>query len=186
MHALLAKQTELNNIIFKLGQTLRYSLETPSTTTTLERELRHLEDYLEILHFRFKDKLNYSIHVHPNLNLQRIALLPLILQPIVENAVKHGFSTKKKGGMIDINAFTRNNNLIITITDNGCGIPADKLDMLNKELSLYKETVAGSHIGMQNVSNRIKLYYGDEYGLNIQSIEGEGTTVTIEIPYKEV
>lgn len=186
MHALLAKQTELNNIIFKLGQTLRYSLETPSTTTTLERELRHLEDYLEILHFRFKDKLNYSIHVHPNLNLQRIALLPLILQPIVENAVKHGFSTKKKGGMIDINAFTRNNNLIITITDNGCGIPADKLDMLNKELSLYKETIAGSHIGMQNVSNRIKLYYGDEYGLNIQSIEGEGTTVTIEIPYKEV
>lgn len=185
MHALLAKQTELNNIIFKLGQTLRYLLETPSTTTTLDKELKHLEDYLEIQHFRFQDKLNYSIHVHPNLNLQRIVLLPFILQPIVENAVKHGFSTKKKGGMIKINVFTRNSNLIITISDNGCGIAAEKLDELKRELSIVKE-IAGSHIGMQNVNNRIKLYYGHEYGLHIDSVEGEGTTVSVQIPYKEV
>lgn len=185
MHALLAKQTELNNIIFKLGQTLRYLLETPSTTTTLDKELQHLEDYLEIQHFRFQDKLNYSIHVHPNLNLQRIVLLPFILQPIVENAVKHGFSTKKKGGMIKINVFTRNSNLIITISDNGCGIAAEKLDELKRELSIVKE-IAGSHIGMQNVNNRIKLYYGHEYGLHIDSVEGEGTTVSVQIPYKEV
>lgn len=185
MHALLANQTELNNIIFKLGQTLRYLLETPSTTTTLDKELKHLEDYLEIQHFRFQDKLNYSIHVHPNLNLQRIVLLPFILQPIVENAVKHGFSTKKKGGMIKINVFTRNSNLIITISDNGCGIAAEKLDELKRELSIVKE-IAGSHIGMQNVNNRIKLYYGHEYGLHIDSVEGEGTTVSVQIPYKEV
>lgn len=185
MHALLAKQTELNNIIFKLGQTLRYLLETPSTTTTLDKELQHLEDYLEIQHFRFQDKLNYSIHVHPNLTLQRIVLLPFILQPIVENAVKHGFSTKKKGGMIKINVFTRNSNLIITISDNGCGIAAEKLDELKRELSIVKE-IAGSHIGMQNVNNRIKLYYGHEYGLHIDSVEGEGTTVSVQIPYKEV
>ena len=186
MHALLANQTELNNIIFKLGQTLRYLLETPSTTTTLDKELKHLEDYLEIQHFRFQDKLNYSIHVHPNLNLHRIVLLPFILQPIVENAVKHGFSTKKRGGMIKINVFTRNNNLIITISDNGCGIPAEKLEELKRELSLVKDTIAAPHIGLNNVNNRIKLYYGHEYGLHIDSVEGEGTTVTVLIPYKEV
>jgi len=186
MHALLANQTELNNIIFKLGQTLRYLLETPSTTTTLDKELKHLEDYLEIQHFRFQDKLNYSIHVHPNLNLHRIVLLPFILQPIVENAVKHGFSTKKRGGMIKINVFTRNNNLIITISDNGCGIPAEKLEELKRELSLVKDTIAAPHIGLNNVNNRIKLYYGHEYGLHIDSVEGEGTTFTVLIRYKEV
>lgn len=186
MHALLANQTELNNIIFKLGQTLRYSLETPSTTTTLANELKYLEDYLEIQHFRFQDKLNYSIQIHPNLNLQNIVLLPFILQPIVENAVIHGFSTKKKGGMIEIKIFTRNNNLLISISDNGCGIPDDKLKKLNQELSSYKDTINTSHIGMHNVNNRIKLYYGPEYGLHLESTVGKGTIVTIQIPYKEV
>lgn len=186
MRALLANQTELNDIIFKLGQTLRYSLETPSTTTTLDNELKHLQDYLEIQHFRFQDKLNYSIQVHPNLNLQKIILIPFILQPIVENAVIHGFATKKKGGKIEINVFTRNNNLIISVSDNGCGIPKERLETLNKELASYKDTINSSHIGIHNVNNRIKLYYGHEYGLHIESIEGKGTVVTIQIPYKEV
>ena len=186
MHALLANQTELNNIIFKLGQTLRYSLEAKGTTTTLDNELKHLEDYLEIQHFRFQDKLNYSIQVHPNLKLENISIIPFILQPIVENAVMHGFSTKKKGGMIEINVLIRNSNLLISISDNGCGIPQDRLEILKKELSSYKDTIESSHIGMHNVNNRIKLYYGNEYGLHIESIEGKGTIVTIQIPYKEV
>lgn len=186
MHALLANQTELNNIIFKLGQTLRYSLETTSTTTTLTNELKYLEDYLEIQHFRFQDNMNYSIQVHPNLNLQKISLLPFILQPIMENAVIHGFATKKKGGMIEINVFTRNHNLLISISDNGCGIPPERLEILNRELSYYKDTITTSHIGMHNVNNRIKLYYGHEYGLHLESIVEKGTIVTIKIPYKEV
>lgn len=186
MHALLANQTELNHIIFKLGQTLRYSLETTSTTTTLANELKYLEDYLEIQHFRFQDKLTYSIQIHPNLNLQRISLLPFTLQPIVENSFKHGFTGKQKGGRIEINVLTRNHNLIISISDNGCGIPNEQLEQLNMDLSVYKETITGSHIGMLNVNNRIKLFYGHEYGLHMESNIGEGTIVTVQLPYNEV
>ncbi len=186
MHALLSNQTELNNIILKLGQTLRYALDAPSTNTTLEKALEYLEAYLEIQHFRFQDKLNYSIQIHPNLNAKEIDLLPFLLQPIVENSVVHGFSTKKKGGKITIHVLTRNQELIITVSDNGCGIAPDKLEELNSSLSSYREAVTTSHIGVRNVNNRIKLYYGEEYGLHFESISGKGTTVTIKIPLKEV
>ena len=186
MHALLSNQTELNNIILKLGQTLRYALDTPSTTTTLEKALEYLEAYLEIQHFRFQDKLNYSIQIHPNLNPKNIILLPFLLQPIAENCVIHGFSTKKKGGKITINVLIRNQELIITISDNGCGISPEKLEELNTALSSYRESVSTSHIGIHNVNNRIKLFYGEEYGLRYESVLGEGTTVTIKIPPREV
>ena len=186
MHALLSKQTELNNIILKLGQTLRYALDAPSTVTTLSKALEYLEAYLEIQHFRFQDKLNYSIQIHPNLNPKSISILPFLLQPIVENSVIHGFSTKKKGGKITVNVLTRNQNLLVTISDNGCGIPREQLSKLNTALSSYQETVTTSHIGIHNVNNRIKLYYGESYGLNFESSLGEGTTVTIKIPFNEV
>ena len=185
MHALLANQTELNNIILKLGQTLRYALDTPSTTTTLANALEYLEAYLEIQHFRFQDKLNYSIQVHPNLKLKQIILLPFLLQPVVENAVIHGFATKKKGGTIKINVLTRNQDLLISVSDNGCGIPPEKLVELNESLSVYQDIITTSHIGMHNVNSRIKLHYGHDYGLHLESVWGEGTTVTIKIPYKE-
>ena len=186
MHALLSNQTELNNIILKLGQTLRYALDAPASSTTLAKALEYLESYLEIQHFRFQDKLNYSIQIHPNLNPKNCAVLPFILQPIVENSVIHGFSTKKKGGKISINVLLRNGELVISISDNGCGIPSDKLEEMNTALASYRENVSTSHIGIHNVNNRIKLHYGEEYGLSFESVPEQGTTATIKIPYKEV
>ena len=186
MHALLSNQTELNNIILKLGQTLRYALDAPASSTTLAKALEYLESYLEIQHFRFQDKLNYSIQIHPNLEPKNCSILPFLLQPIVENSVTHGFSTKKKGGKISISAFLRNKELIITISDNGCGILPEKLAEMNETLSAYRETVSTAHIGIHNVNNRIKLHYGETYGLSFESRPGQGTTATIKIPYKEV
>lgn len=186
MHALLSNQTELNNIILKLGQTLRYALDAPSSSTTLAKALEYLESYLEIQHFRFQDKLNYSIQIHPNLNPKNCSVLPFLLQPIVENSVIHGFSTKKKGGKINVNVLLRNGELVISVSDNGCGIAPEKLEEMNSALSSYRETVSSSHIGIHNVNNRIKLHYGEEYGLYFESILGQGTTATIKIPYKEV
>jgi two-component system sensor histidine kinase YesM len=104
----------------------------------------------------------------------------------VENSFKHGFTGKQKGGRIEINVLTRNHNLTISISDNGCGIPNEQLEQLNMDLSVYKETITGSHIGMLNVNNRIKLFYGHEYGLHMESNIGEGTIVTVQLPYNEV
>lgn len=186
MHALLEGQVELNSIILKLGQTLRYALDAPSSTTTLASALEYLESYLEIQHFRFQDKLNYEIHVHPSLEPRRVLMLPFLLQPIVENAVIHGFSTKKKGGKITIDALLKNQIVIIHITDNGQGIEPDKLLALSESLSICHEEITTSHIGMTNVNDRIKLHYGSAYGVTINSQVGQGTTVTIQIPFCEV
>lgn len=186
MHALLEGQVELNSIILKLGQTLRYALDAPASTTTLASALEYLESYLEIQHFRFQDKLNYEIHVHPSLDPKKVLMLPFLLQPIVENAVIHGFATKKKGGKITIDALLRNNTVVIHITDNGQGIEAEKLALLSESLSFCHGEVTTSHIGMTNVNDRIKLHYGNTYGVTISSNLGQGTTVTIQIPYNEV
>ena len=186
MHALLEGQVELNSIILKLGQTLRYALDAPSSTTNLEHALEYLQSYLEIQHFRFQDKLNYEIHIQPGLEPRKALILPFLIQPIVENAVIHGFSTKKKGGKITIDALRRDNNVIIHVTDNGQGISPEQLEELTRRFSKAGEEVATAHIGMANVSDRIKLHYGPEYGLSISSQLGAGTTVTIQIPYNEV
>jgi len=185
MRALLANQTELNDIILKLGQTLRYALDTSSTTTTLANALEYLESYLEIQHFRFQDKLNYSIIVQPGIDTKNIIILPFILQPIVENAIMHGFAKKKKGGTITIQV-NLDTNLLISVTDNGCGISSDQLEVLNQKLAARRNEISGSHIGMHNANDRIKLSYGEEYGISIASILGEGTTVTIKLPHNEV
>ena len=186
MHALLEGQVELNSIILKLGQTLRYALDAPASTTTLASALEYLESYLEIQHFRFQDKLNYEIHVHPSLEPRRVLMLPFLLQPIVENAVIHGFATKKKGGKITIDALLKNQTVIIHITDNGQGIEPEKLSALSESLSTCHEEITTTHIGMTNVNDRIKLHYGSNYGVTVSSTVGQGTTVTIQIPYNEV
>lgn len=186
MHALLGGQVELNSIILKLGQTLRYALDAPSNTTTLASALEYLESYLEIQHFRFQDKLNYEIHVQPTLEPKRVLMLPFLLQPIVENAVIHGFATKKKGGKITIDALLKNDIVTIHVTDNGQGIAPEKLQELNQSLATCQDEVTSSHIGMTNVNDRIKLHYGSAYGVTVNSQIGQGTTVTIQIPYNEV
>ena len=186
MHALLEGQVELNSIILKLGQTLRYALDAPSSITTLESALEYLQSYLEIQHFRFQDKLNYEIHIQPGLEPRKTLMLPFLLQPIVENAVIHGFSTKKKGGKIIIDVLRKENNVIIRITDNGQGISPEHLEELSLRLSKTGDEVSTAHIGMANVNDRIKLHYGASYGLSISSQLDVGTTVTIQIPYNEV
>lgn len=186
MHALLANQPELDAIILKLGQTLRYALDTSSTTTTLESVLEYLQAYLDIQHFRFQDKLNYTIDISPNLKPQNMIMLPFLLQPIVENAISHGFATKKKGGTIQINATLADGLVTIAISDNGCGIAPDTLALLNSQLSSDDVEITSKHIGMHNANNRIKLFYGKEYGIQLSSTLDVGTTVTIKLPYKEV
>lgn len=183
MKALINHQTEIDAIIIKLGKILRYSLSHSSSVNKLSTELEYIEAYLEIQHFRFENKINHSIHIQPQLNPEHIYILSLMMQPIVENAIIHGFATKKRAGIIHISILARNNTLKIMISDNGCGIPENKLVELLHSLERLKSTSDSDHIGLKNVHHRIKLQYGDEYGLSISSTEKKGTTVIIEIPY---
>lgn len=185
MQAVVTGQEEIAMLVMSLGKTLRYALDTQASTTTLAADIESVKSYLEIQHFRFRDKVNYSISIHPNLKPEQIEILPFLIQPIVENCVIHGFKTKKKGGTIQITVIVRSEILMITVSDNGCGIAEDVLARIHADMEQDQEEKNATHIGINNVNSRIKLYYGAEYGIHMSSTLGEGTTTTIKIPYKE-
>jgi two-component system sensor histidine kinase YesM len=184
MQAAINGQTELTIIIMELGKLLRFSLEHKDKLVPLSHEIEYLHAYFEIQHFRFKDRINYELHISPKLDLNKILVLPLILQPIVENAFTHGLSSKKDGGYIDINILTRENNLLITIHDNGVGMTTQKFNELNQKLNQEAYSLSNS-IGICNVHNRIRLFYGVQYGISLFSELTVGTTVTIKLPFGE-
>jgi two-component system sensor histidine kinase YesM len=105
----------------------------------------------------------------------------LILQPIVENAIVHGIEPMVEPGRIDIFADVQGEDLVIRVTDNGVGIPAEKLSLIFEQQEMTGPD-AHTNIGVRNVHRRIKLYYGDQYGVVIESREGVGTQVTLRMP----
>lgn len=182
MHAALNGQNDLTFIIGELGRLMRYTLETKNKMVSIESELDYIKAYLEIQHFRFGDKIKYQIHISPKINTKTDKIMPLLLQPIVENAMIHGFKKKKENGMIDINVMRREQELHISVQDNGMGMSAQKLNEVFQHIHCSHEEQTENSIGIRNVQQRIKFYYGDTYGLSISSTEKIGTIVTIILP----
>ena len=152
-----------------LAKFFRLSLRGGSELSTVEDELEHVRQYLFIQKQRYEDKLNYTIESEDG--LCDIQIPKLILQPIVENAIYHGIRNMESGGLIKIAASGKDGDITFTVSDNGEGFDPEKV----------KENTKGSGVGQNNVDKRIKLYYGSEYGLNIKSIPGQGTTVTLHL-----
>ena len=178
--ALRKNAPEIYSVTTALGDILRYSLNFTDETVSLADELHYFESYLSIQKQRFGDKLHISIAVPGE-----IAAAPvpkLILQPILENSFQHGLPDKKACWDISIEAVRRDGRLEITVSDNGVGIPQEKLAELRETLRTanYGGLRSGRHIGLANVNMRIRLRDGgDPFGVDIQSVEGEGTVVTL-------
>ena len=184
MKAITAGDTETATAIKLLGKSMRYVLDnTGIEYTTVAKELSHIETYLQIQKLRFGERVNYEIRSEEDINLNKIRILPLLLQPIVENAILHGLEEVESGGRITVNIHRDINNpdtLIISIRDNGCGMDADTLN--NMRINLEKGNISKRYgIGLYNINQRIRLCYGMGYGLSIDSEEGNGTTVTARI-----
>lgn len=141
----------------------------------LEQELELIKTYLAIEQVRFGKRLRVDFCIEKNSNPH---IPPLILQPLVENAVKHGVCTNREGGTVLISVKQTEKETIIVINDDGVGMPSDKIQML---LNDKKAQEAGS--GIQNINKRLKRHYGD--GLEIQSDISQGTTVTVKIPFRK-
>ncbi len=167
----------VGDMAFSLGALMRYSLS-PGDFTTLEKEINGLEHYLDIHRFRYSDKLVSEIDID-NL-LYQIYIPKLLIQPIVENAIVHGLEKKVGSGMVRISAFLDDkDDFFIEVCDDGVGISSE----IQRSI-LCREGKAGltrTHIGMSNVNQRIKLHYGEGYGLNIDSVIGEGTRITLHL-----
>jgi sensor histidine kinase YesM len=139
---------------------------------TLGQELDLLTHYLELLKIRMGDRLQFSINASDA--VRTIALAPMLLQPVVENAIKHGLELKVEGGRVDIAVQESNRNLIIEVRDNGLGFEAG-----NHAKTLDQSESGG--VGLSNLRERLQLLYGNEARLNIQELK-PGTLVTITIP----
>lgn len=156
-------------VVFGLSKILRRLLRKHDNFSPLREELSFIDDYLSIEMVRFGDKLRFVKEVEPE-TLDR--LVPsMLLQPLVENSIRHGLSSKVDGGMIRIRSWLANGRLHIVVEDDGVGIPEVKL-----------ATLLEQGIGVSNVNERLKVLFGDNYRMWIDSKLGEGTTTGVEIP----
>ncbi len=142
---------------------------------TLERELELLEKYLDIQSLRFEDRFAWEIDVDER--FQHCIVPKLILQPLVENSIIHGVANMDDG-YIKLSAREKSGTLILSVQDNGVGIPQDVLDWLNDP----DRDVPGGHLGLKNVDRIVRLYYGGDYGISAYSAADEGSRVELRLP----
>lgn len=160
---------QARTMIYKLSSILRRLLRKQENFSSMREEITFIEDYLAIEMIRFGDKLQFRKEV--DARTLDILVPSMVLQPIVENSIKHGLGPKVEGGLIHIQSKLAGNRLLITVEDNGVGIAEEKLDNL---------FVQG--IGISNVNERLKVLYGNDFRLTIHSTLGKGTKTEIEIP----
>lgn len=142
----------------------------------LEEEISLTKNYLEIQLIRNPQLFSYQFNVMPE--IENYHCLKLLLQPIVENSIMHGFSTNSLNNYIDINIHTENNNIIMAISDNGRGFDLEKLENVFSEENPRKS----KHFGLKSIQERIQLKYGSNFGLTISSVPYKQTTVTLTFP----
>ena len=170
---------EAVEMVVTLSEFFRLVLSKGKEFITIRQEEQHISSYLQIQEKRYHDILDYHIYIDPEIYEYQIP--KLTLQPLVENALYHGIKYKRSRGMIEITGTKEGENLYLTVADDGVGMDEDELKKLGKEISRpCKETESG--FGLANVNERIRMYFGAEFGMKIWSEKGSGTRITIEIP----
>lgn len=162
-----------DRMLTDLSDLLRLSFENLEVQEiSLKQELEFLEKYLEIEQMRFHDRLSVNMQISPDVLDARVP--NMILQPLVENAIKHGIAPRSSGGRIDINAVRSNGHLEIEVTDDGLGVPFGDLANLPEG------------VGLSNTRRRLRHLYGDQHRFALREIEKGGLGVSLEIPFKTV
>ena len=166
-------------VVTALARFFRISLSKGKSIITVRDELEHVRNYLMIQQMRFKDKFSYEIQAEPE--VLSLSCLKLMLQPLVENAIYHGMEFMDGDGLIQVLAYQKENGLWFEVRDNGLGMTREQVSsLLIKDMSVHSRQ--GSGIGVKNVNERIHLYFGEDYGLTIESEPDEGTVVLIHLP----
>lgn len=159
-------------LLNSLAVLFRKSLSTQEEFVDFDQEISHIQSYLEIEEARFGDRLTVEYDLDGG---DGVKVPPLILQPIVENAVLHGILPKKEGGRVRISSSIRNNDYLVSISDNGTGIAKEKIPHLLTDEQR-------DSVGLINIHKRLTTLYGEDYGMKIESSEGEGTAVEVRFP----
>lgn len=174
------KYTEIESSVKALAKFYKLSLSKGKELVRIEDELFHVSFFIDIQNIRFNNKINFIIDIDEY--IQDFEILKITLQPIVENAIIHGIQGKEsKEGTIVISGSLENDEILLWVNDDGIGIPPDRLDMITRGTI---GNSSGSSYGIKNINERLKLFYGEKYGLSYKSDYGKGTTVEIRIPAK--
>ncbi|PZT55322.1 sensor histidine kinase [Paenibacillus silvae] len=178
----MSRNDEVITMITSLSRLFRISLSQGKTIISVREELEHARHYLTIQQMRFKHKFTFTIHADEQV-LDGLTL-KLILQPLIENAIVHGIEYHMDEGSIEIDVQRDEQDVVLRITDNGVGMSEEQMAALLSGRAVVKSG-AGSGVAVRNVHDRIRLYYGEGYGLNYASELEEGTTVWIRIPFQQ-
>lgn len=162
-------------MVNSLAKLFRISISRGHELITIEKEMQHAKSYLKIQNFRYKNQFTYSFDVDEE--CLNYLCNKITLQPIIENAIYHGIDRMVDEGKINIGIHQKGDKIIFTVEDNGVGMTEEQCEEI-----LHKDAGDRVGIGIKNVNDRIKIYFGEEYGLTIQSELDEGTRVTISMP----
>lgn len=181
MNAVDKDADEVADMIHSLANQLKYVIDYGEEQVSLEREIEHLQDYFYIISVRYDNRYTLRFDLSPEVDMQW-PVVKLCLQPIVENAIQHGLRTRKKGTVLIATA-VQDNQLHVTVHDDGSGMDAETLSRL--ESTLHAESLPGQSIGLKNVHERIRSQYGEEFGLSVTSLEAVGTSILLRFPLTE-
>lgn len=198
------QQDKVKQMVVALSDFFRTSLNHGNGIVHLSEEIRHVRSYLQIQQVRYQDILSYDINIPPE--LLHVTLPKLTLQPLVENALYHGIKSRRGLGRVTISGEIRarstyspggapgrpqmasqlpENDVILTVADDGVGMDEQSLQRVRQSFmrrTLFKENSFSGSYGLYNVDSRLRLKFGDQYGLSVDSRQGEGTTVKVRIP----
>ena len=174
------KNEEVVLMTASLARLLRQSISNEDEVVPIANEVEYARGYLTIQKMRYKDKLEFQIDVDSS--ILYIPLIKLVLQPIIENAIYHGLKYKESKGLLIVKGFMKDGNAVLQVIDDGVGMDADTLAHIYDR---HKVNYHSNGVGVYNVQKRLKLYYGEDYGITYTSELGKGTTATITIPGRQ-
>ena len=184
MMAEINDEEEISEAVTSLGRLMRYSMSWKNPFVTMKDELDNVQNYFNLVNIRFYKQAYLEIQIDQE--LMQTIVPKMLLQPIVENSIVHGLEPIGEGGVVKINGTRLGNRVVICIEDNGMGLSHERLEAVNKYIQSNEDVILlerkGNGIGLRNLNNRIKLTYGDSYGIKIDSVQGKHTKVIIEVP----
>ncbi|MDD5216788.1 MAG: histidine kinase [Candidatus Omnitrophica bacterium] len=174
--------TQAHNLVLRLAEFLRRTLRREDETVSLREEVAYVDSYLEIEKARFQERLRVEREIALADPQWEIKIPILILQPLVENAVRHGIGKKEQGGTVRIKIAATESLLAIEIIDDGVGMDANVVGKVLQDSKLHGE---GLGLGLKNIHERLIRFYGEDFGLRFESEKGRGTKVTVRVPLQK-
>lgn len=183
--ALLDGNQEIASMTEVLSRFFRYCISHGESLVKLREEINHIRDYFYIQKYRFEDRFDMEIEME-NEALYEDYLPRMTLQPLVENAMIHGLEKVNRKGLLKIRCIATEKKVVLTVSDNGAGMSVEQLDKLNQQMDrmLLSGNKRKNHSGIavSNVNARIKMTFGEEYGIHYRSMENAGTDAEILLP----